>query len=68
MSKGNKVIKEIRNLGINSGTVDCLHLNLNSLHSVRQFAKTFLGMNLPLHLLINNGDCIKFAKKYNNHA
>lgn len=41
--------------GITSGSAECIFLDLCSLHSVRQFAKTFLDMKLPLHLLINNG-------------
>jgi len=40
-----------------TGRADAAHwlpLDLADLHSVRACAQTFLGMNLPLHLLVNN--------------
>jgi len=37
-----------------SAKLSVLALDLNSLKSVRKFADAFLGMKVPLHLLINN--------------
>lgn len=38
----------------NTARIDILKLDLSSITSVREFAKSFLSLNLPLNLLINN--------------
>ena len=36
------------------GTVECFHLDLNSLNSVRTFAQAVISLNTPIHVLANN--------------
>ncbi|XP_045203533.2 dehydrogenase/reductase SDR family member on chromosome X-like isoform X2 [Mercenaria mercenaria] len=50
---GKNAIREIRK-DFPNAKVDYIHLDLESLKSVREFAETFLSRNLPLHILINN--------------
>ncbi|XP_060575385.1 dehydrogenase/reductase SDR family member on chromosome X-like [Ruditapes philippinarum] len=50
---GKNAIVEIRK-DFPNAKVDFIHLDLESLRSVREFAETFLSKNLPLHMLINN--------------
>eukprot|EP01125_Pyxidicula_operculata_P007388 TRINITY_DN2518_c0_g1_i3.p1 TRINITY_DN2518_c0_g1~~TRINITY_DN2518_c0_g1_i3.p1 ORF type:complete len:504 (+),score=82.71 TRINITY_DN2518_c0_g1_i3:1-1512(+) len=52
-SKGKKVVHEIKSRTGNSN-VTSLHLDLSSLHSVRDFVEQFKLLGLPLHLLICN--------------
>lgn len=51
--KAEPVVADIRSLTGNAD-VHFLALDLSSLHSVRDAAKTFLALNLPLDLLVNN--------------
>ena len=37
-----------------AGTVECLHLDLTSLASVRRFAQAVTALNTPIHVLANN--------------
>ena len=37
-----------------TGTVECLHLDLTSLASVRTFAQAVIALNTPIHVLANN--------------
>lgn len=52
-NKAQAVLAGIRGLPI-SGKVDFLPLELGSFESIRQCARAFLGMGLPLHILVNN--------------
>ena len=36
------------------GTVECFHLDLSSLGSVRTFAQAVISLNTPIHVLANN--------------
>ena len=36
------------------GTVQCVYLDLMRLESVRTFAATVLGLDVPIHVLVNN--------------
>lgn len=47
-------ISEVRAQGVKRGIAKCLELDLMSLSSVRKFAKDFLALSLPLHILVNN--------------
>ncbi|OXA55353.1 retinol dehydrogenase 11 [Folsomia candida] len=51
---GNRVIKEILASGIKTGTAECIQLDLESLQSVRMFAKAFLKLGTSLSVLVNN--------------
>lgn len=51
--KAEPVVADIRSLTGNA-EVHFLALDLSSLHSVRDAAKTFLALDLPLDLLVNN--------------
>ena len=37
-----------------AGTVECFHLDLTSLNSVRTFAQAVISLNTPIHVLANN--------------
>ena len=36
----------------------CLELDLSSLTSVRRFARQILAKDQPIHVLVNNGECV----------
>lgn len=48
-------MSRLRQEGVQTGVAKCLDLDLCSLASVRQFAKEFAALGLPLHVLVNNG-------------
>ena len=37
--------------------LECLPLDLASFASIQQFVQSFTERDLPLHVLINNGEC-----------
>jgi len=51
--KGNAVVEEIKQATSNQN-IFFVELDLNSLESIRNFAKTFNEKQIPLHILINN--------------
>ena len=51
-----EAVSKLRSEGINTGTVKCFEMDLCSLASVRNFAKTFTNLGMPLHVLVNNGN------------
>ncbi|CAG8447863.1 14466_t:CDS:2 [Gigaspora rosea] len=53
IEKGQAAVESIKSETRNHD-VEFLHLNLNSLKSVKECAENFLARNLPLHILINN--------------
>ncbi len=53
LERAQPVLDELRS-SPNSGKVDFLPLDLGSFESIRQCAKAFLAMDLPLHVLVNN--------------
>lgn len=57
-ASGLKVVNEIRKEGFTKGNVEVLELDLMSLNSVRSFANEILLKNIPIHVLINNGNRI----------
>jgi NAD(P)-dependent dehydrogenase (short-subunit alcohol dehydrogenase family) len=52
-AKGRPVVEQLRERSGNT-KVDCLALELGDFDSVRQCARDFLELDLPLHLLVNN--------------
>ena len=44
--------------GLKGGSYECLELDLMATKSVRKFADTILAKNLPIHVLVNNGEAI----------
>ena len=52
-AKGKPVVEELRQRSGNAN-VECLALELGDFDSVRQCAREFLELDLPLHLLVNN--------------
>lgn len=55
MSSLEEAVSRLRQEGVKTGVTECLDLDLCSLASVRQFAKEFTDLGLPLHVLVNNG-------------
>jgi len=53
VSRGTAAVDAVKKASGNS-KVEVMKLDLNSLQSVREFAKQFQAKNLPLHILINN--------------
>jgi len=51
--KGKEAVTQIKK-AVPEGKVDYLVLDLDSLASVKTFAKAYLDRNVPLHLLVNN--------------
>ncbi|KAK8387532.1 hypothetical protein O3P69_018221 [Scylla paramamosain] len=49
-----EAVSRLRSEGVNTGTVKCFEMDLCSLASVRNFAKTFTNLGMPLHVLVNN--------------
>lgn len=63
IAKGQKVLAELRASGSNGvGQVDLLHLNLDSLESVRACAKDFLSKSKQLNILITNAGKLDLSK------
>jgi len=60
-SKGNAAVEEIKKL-TSKNDVQFLQLDLSSLESVRETAKTFNEKNIPLHILINNAGVMACPK------
>lgn len=55
MNSLEEAVSRLRKEGVKTGVTKCLDLDLCSLTSVRQFAKEFTALGLPLHVLVNNG-------------
>jgi hypothetical protein len=49
-------LSKCREAGLKSGTYECLQLDLMTLESVRKFAEVILKKNIPIHVLVNNGN------------
>ncbi|OZJ06086.1 hypothetical protein BZG36_01139 [Bifiguratus adelaidae] len=63
MEKAEGAITEIKKSVPNADMIP-MQLELGDLSSVRCFAKAFLGLNLPLHILINNAGIMACPKSY----
>ena len=57
-----KSLEELREQGIKGGSYEVFQLDLMSLESVRQFANQILTKNMPIHVLLNNGNYISIFK------
>lgn len=55
MNSLEEAVSRLRQEGVKTGMTKCLDLDLCSLASVRQFAKEFTNLGMPLHVLVNNG-------------
>lgn len=61
--KANSAIEHIKQTVPNADLVPMI-LDLSDFQSVRSFAKEFLLLNLPLHILINNAGLVTAEKSY----
>lgn len=63
LEKSNSTIKEIQKTVPNADLVP-MQLDLSDIASIKTFAKSFLELGLPLHILINNAGCMSSSKTY----
>lgn len=69
LKKGASVLSEIRESalkthpGVSFGKLEVLHVNLESLESVSSLTSSYINLNIPLHILINNAGLVSTSYK-----